>query len=86
MLAVSLIESARSLASETIAPRCAIHAEPGFYIPMTIAKGDDALSHVPPEWRSKTSTTGAATRLRGDLDVLFMDEKTDLEFFGNGFS
>ncbi|MEM8724299.1 MAG: M20 family metallopeptidase [Pseudomonadota bacterium] len=96
MLTSSLIESARSLAPEITALRRAIHAEPevGLHTPLTMAKVREALADLPLEWRSGASTTGAVATLRGgkatdasprvllrgDMDALPMDEKTDLEF------
>ncbi len=61
---------------------------------MTMAKVREALADLPLEWRSGPSTTGAVATLRGanaaeggrrvllrgDMDALPMDEKTDLEF------
>jgi len=96
MLTTSLLESAHSLSPEIIALRRAIHAEPelGLQCPLTMAKVREALSDLPLEWRSGVSTTGAVATLRGgkagegsprvllrgDMDALPMDEKTDLDF------
>ena len=96
MLTAPLLESARSLAPEITALRRAIHAEPelGLQCPLTMAKVREALSDLPLEWRSGPSTTGAVATLRGgkagegsprvllrgDMDALPMEEKTDLEF------
>ncbi|MDJ0642031.1 MAG: M20 family metallopeptidase [Erythrobacter sp.] len=96
MLTTSLIESADSLAAEITALRRAIHAEPelGLHTPMTMTKVREALADLPLEWRSGPSTTGAVATLhgskaaegaprvllRGDMDALPMDEKTDLDF------
>ncbi len=96
MLTDTLLETARALAPEIIALRRAIHAEPelGLHTPMTMAKVREALADLPLEWRSGPSTTGAVATLkgakasgdsprvllRGDMDALPMDEKTDLDF------
>jgi len=96
MLTDTLLDTARSIQPETVALRRAIHAEPelGLHTPMTMAKVREALANLPLEWKSGSSTTGevatlvggkagSKTRrvlLRGDMDALPMDEKTDLEF------
>ncbi|TRD11276.1 amidohydrolase [Erythrobacter insulae] len=96
MLTDTLIESARALAPDIVALRRAIHAEPelGLHTPLTMAKVREALADLPLEWKSGPSTTGAIATLkggkagagrprvllRGDMDALPMDEKTDLEF------
>ena len=96
MLTEPLLQAATSLAPDIIALRRAIHAEPelGLHCPMTMAKVRDALSDLPLEWKTGPSTTGAVATLRGgkagetaprvllrgDMDALPMDEKTDLEF------
>lgn len=96
MLTESLLQSASQLATQVIALRRAIHAEPelGLNCPMTMAKVREALADLPLEWRSGPSTTGAVATLRGgkagegsprvllrgDMDALPMDEKTDLDF------
>lgn len=96
MLTESLLQSASQLAPQVIALRRAIHAEPelGLHCPMTMAKVREALADLPLEWRTGPSTTGAVATLkggksgegtprvllRGDMDALPMDEKTDLDF------
>lgn len=96
MLTDTLLDTARSIQSETVALRRAIHAEPelGLHTPMTMAKVREALANLPLEWKSGPSTTGEVATLiggkagsdtrrvllRGDMDALPMDEKTDLEF------
>ena len=69
--------------------------ELGLHCPLTMLKVREALADIPLEWRSGPSTTGAVATmtgtgkgegahrrvlLRGDMDALPMDEKTDLEF------
>ncbi len=69
--------------------------ELGLETPKTLAKVREALADVDLEWRTGTSCTGAVATLRGakpgaegrkrvllrgDMDALPMDEKTDLEF------
>ena len=69
--------------------------ELGLHTPLTMAKVREALAGLPLEWREGTSTTGQVATLRGgaapadggprvllrgDMDALPMDEKTDLEF------
>lgn len=96
MLTETLLQSASQLAPQVVALRRAIHAEPelGLHCPMTMAKVREALADLPLEWRTGPSTTGAVATLtggkafngsprvllRGDMDALPMDEKTDLEF------
>lgn len=93
MLKSDLIDSARALAPDIISLRRAIHAEPelGLQTPMTMRKVREALADLPLEWKEGPSTTGAIATLkgpdngrrvllRGDMDALPMDEKTDLEF------
>ncbi|MEP3422471.1 MAG: M20 family metallopeptidase [Erythrobacter sp.] len=96
MLTETLLKSAHSLAPDIVALRRAIHAEPelGLQCPETMAKVRSALADLSLEWRSGPSTTGAVATLRGgkatdgsprvllrgDMDALPMDEKTDLEF------
>ncbi len=96
MLTNHLLDAARALQPDIVALRRAIHAEPelGLHCPMTMAKVRAALADLPLEWRSGTSTTGQVATLkgakagldaprvllRGDMDALPMDEKTDLEF------
>ncbi|MCK0129665.1 M20 family metallopeptidase [Erythrobacter sp. F6033] len=96
MLTDTLLDSARALAPDIIALRRAIHAEPelGLHTPLTMAKVREALSDLPLEWKTGPSTTGAVATLtggkagadaprvllRGDMDALPMDEKTDLDF------
>nr|WP_298931909.1 M20 family metallopeptidase [uncultured Erythrobacter sp.] len=96
MLTDTLLTSARALAPEIVALRRAIHAEPelGLHTPLTMAKVREALSDLPLEWKTGPSTTGAVATLkggkagddsprvllRGDMDALPMDEKTDLDF------
>jgi len=93
MLTSDLIDSARALAPNIVALRRAIHAEPelGLQTPLTMQKVREALADLPLEWRDGPTTTGAVATLRGnsdnrrvllrgDMDALPMDEKTDLEF------
>jgi len=93
MLTTDLIDSARALAPNIVALRRAIHAEPelGLQTPLTMKKVREALADLPLEWRDGPTTTGAVATLRGnsdnrrvllrgDMDALPMDEKTDLEF------
>ncbi len=94
MLHRSLIEDARSIASEITTLRRAIHAEPelGLHTPKTRDKVRMALAHLPLEWREGPSTTGMvailkggggpgrSVLLRGDMDALPMPEETGLEF------
>ncbi len=93
MLKSDLIDSARALAPDIISLRRAIHAEPelGLQTPLTMQKVREALVDLPLEWKEGPSTTGAIATLkgpengrrvllRGDMDALPMDEKTDLEF------
>ncbi|MBV7258682.1 M20 metallopeptidase family protein [Erythrobacter crassostreae] len=96
MLTDTILESARALAPDIVALRRAIHAEPelGLHTPLTMAKVREALSDLPLEWKTGPSTTGAVATLkggkagegaprvllRGDMDALPMDEKTDLDF------
>ena len=96
MLTSPLLDHARSLAPDIVALRRAIHAEPelGLDCPMTMAKVREALSDLPLEWRTGPSTTGAVATLRGgqatvdcarvllrgDMDALPMEERTDLDF------
>ena len=69
--------------------------ELGLHTPKTMAKVRAALADLPLTWREGTSTTGQVATLeggipakgqsrrvllRGDMDALPMDEKTDLEF------
>ena len=69
--------------------------ELGLHTPLTMAKVREALAGLPLEWREGTSTTGQVATLRGgaapadggprvllrgDMDALPMDEKTDLDF------
>ena len=69
--------------------------ELGLHTPLTMAKVREALCDLPLEWRTGTSTTGEVATLRGgaspedggprvllrgDMDALPMDEKTNLEF------
>ena len=87
------IDAAKSVQSETIALRRAIHAEPelGLQTPKTIAKVRAALAGLPLQWNTGASTTGAVAilrgarpgrtvLLRGDMDALPMPEDTDLPF------
>ncbi|MEL7197937.1 MAG: M20 family metallopeptidase [Pseudomonadota bacterium] len=96
MLTNDLLNTARGHADQITALRRAIHAEPelGLHCPLTMAKVREALSDLPLTWREGTSTTGAIATLsggqagadakrvllRGDMDALPMDEKTDLAF------
>lgn len=93
MLRDDLLESARGLGEGIVALRRAIHAEPelGLHTPKTMAKVREALADLPLSWREGTSTTGQIATLeggtpgrrvllRGDMDALPMDEKTNLEF------
>jgi hippurate hydrolase len=93
MLKSDLIDSARALAPDIISLRRAIHAEPelGLQTPLTMQKVREALADLPLEWKEGPSTTGAIATLkgpengrrvllRGDMDALPMDEKTDLDF------
>ena len=69
--------------------------ELGLETPKTLAKVREALADLPLAWREGTSCTGAVATLegtgaaagekrrvllRGDMDALPMDEKTDLDF------
>jgi len=69
--------------------------ELGLHTPRTMAKVRDALADLPLTWRESRSTTGQIATLagtgpaaapnrrvllRGDMDALPMDEKTNLEF------
>jgi len=69
--------------------------ELGLNCPLTMAKVREALAGLPLEWREGPSTTGAVATLtgtaasdgpkrrvllRGDMDALPMEEKTDLPF------
>lgn len=69
--------------------------ELGLHTPKTMAKVREALKDLPLTWREGTSTTGQVATLegacqsdgskrrvllRGDMDALPMDEKTNLEF------
>lgn len=93
MLTEHLLSSANSLSDGIVALRRAIHAEPelGLETPKTLAKVREALADLPLSWREGTSCTGAVATLegakpgrrvllRGDMDALPMDEKTNLEF------
>lgn len=96
MLTQHLLDAAHSLAPEIISLRRAIHAEPelGLDCPMTMAKVREALTDLPLEWKTGPSTSGAVATLRGgkagdgsrrvllrgDMDALPMEEKTDLDF------
>lgn len=93
MLTSDLLESARGLADNIVSLRRAIHAEPelGLQTPKTMAKVREALADLPLTWREGGSTTGQVATLegskpgrtvllRGDMDALPMDEKTNLEF------
>lgn len=93
MLTEHLLSSANSLSDGIVALRRAIHAEPelGLETPKTLAKVREALVDLPLSWREGTSCTGAVATLegakpgrrvllRGDMDALPMDEKTNLEF------
>ena len=93
MLNPDLLESATSLSDGIVALRRAIHREPelGLETPKTLAKVREALADLPLTWREGTSCTGAIATLeggrlgrrvllRGDMDALPMDEKTNLEF------
>ena len=93
MLTKDLLETAQGLAPDIVSLRRAIHAEPelGLETPKTLAKVRAALADLPLEWREGTSCTGAIATLhgakpgrrvllRGDMDALPLDEKTNLEF------
>ena len=93
MLTSSLIEEARAIEDRIVALRRAIHAEPelGLETPKTLAKVRAELADLPLEWREGTSATGAVAvlkgarpgrrvLLRGDMDALPMDERTNLPF------
>jgi len=62
-----LIESSRTVASDIVALRRAIHAEPelGLHTPETMAKVRAALADLPLEWREGSSTTGQVATLKG---------------------
>ncbi len=93
MLTPELLDSAKSLSDGIIALRRSIHREPelGLETPKTLAKVREALADLPLTWREGTSCTGAVATLegsspgrrvllRGDMDALPMDEKTNLDF------
>ena len=93
MLTKDLLETAQGLSDGIVALRRAIHAEPelGLHTPKTMAKVREALADLPLSWREGPSTTGQVATLegskpgrrvllRGDMDALPMDEKTNLEF------
>ena len=93
MLTENLLESARDLSDGIVSLRRAIHAEPelGLHTPKTMAKVREALADLPLSWREGGATTGQVATLegakpgrrvllRGDMDALPMDEKTNLEF------
>jgi hippurate hydrolase len=86
----SLYADALDLSDRLTALRRAIHGEPelGLHTPRTMAKVRAALAHLPLEWRTGPSTTGAVAvlrgggntgrtvLLRGDMDALPMGEET----------
>eukprot|EP00913_Durusdinium_trenchii_P015551 g14612.t1 len=93
MLTENLLNSASELSDSIVSLRRAIHAEPelGLHTPKTMAKVRDALADLPLTWREGGATTGQVATLkgakpgrrvllRGDMDALPMDEKTDLDF------
>lgn len=93
MLTKDLLNTAQGLSDGIVALRRAIHAEPelGLHTPKTMAKVRAALADLPLSWREGPSTTGQVATLegarpgrrvllRGDMDALPMDEKTNLEF------
>ena len=93
MLTENLLNSARELSDGIVSLRRAIHAEPelGLQTPKTMAKVREALTDLPLTWREGGATTGQVATLegakpgrrvllRGDMDALPMDEKTDLDF------
>jgi len=96
MLTDNLLESARGLADDIVSLRREIHREPelGLETPKTLAKVRAALDGLPLTWREGPSCTGALATLegtatgdqlrrvllRGDMDALPMDEKTNLDF------
>lgn len=93
MLTKDLLDSATALSEGIVSLRRAIHAEPelGLETPKTLAKVREALADLPLSWREGTSCTGAVATLegakpgkrvllRGDMDALPMDEKTNLDF------
>ncbi|QIG54141.1 amidohydrolase [Altererythrobacter sp. BO-6] len=93
MLTKDLLDTAQGLSDGIVALRRAIHAEPelGLHTPKTMAKVRAALADLPLTWREGPSTTGQVATLegarpgrrvllRGDMDALPMDEKTNLEF------
>jgi len=93
MLTKDLLDSAQALSDGIVTLRRAIHREPelGLETPKTLAKVREALSDLPLTWREGPSCTGAVATLegaspgkrvllRGDMDALPMDEKTNLEF------
>jgi metal-dependent amidase/aminoacylase/carboxypeptidase family protein len=63
----SLYADALDLSDRLTALRRAIHGEPelGLHTPRTMAKVRAALAHLPLEWRTGPSTTGAVAVLRG---------------------
>ena len=93
MLTKDILDSAEALSDGIVTLRRAIHREPelGLETPKTLAKVREALADLPLTWREGTSCTGAIATLegsspgkrvllRGDMDALPMDEKTNLEF------